>query len=346
MLLFNYADVRTQEFFIEQIGVEPRERNDGRPPTDPAQLAQLRALEQAKLRRMVRYCYADDCRHGLILGYFGERREASLCGRCDCCLARLDDDAAVPPWLADAADADGADEDPARARSGGTSAAVELAEEALPDEDQIVLVQKILSAYARARGRLTAAKVAALLRGTGTQLPADLADSRSRGLLARTPARLILAVIEELRARGALRRKGRERVYLLTALGDRLMRREQVIPLRLPRQPAGGPPSRRHGDGAGGGVADGVGVEIEMEARGPLDERLFEALRAWRIERARQDQVPAYVVAHDRTLRLIAAARPTTLDQLLAIKGMGPGKVERFGADLIEVVRTRDGEPC
>jgi superfamily II DNA helicase RecQ len=45
---------------------------------------------------------------------------------------------------------------------------------------------------------------------------------------------------------------------------------------------------------------------------GPADEGLFERLRAWRLERARADEVPAYVVLHDATLRELATAKPRT----------------------------------
>jgi DNA helicase-2/ATP-dependent DNA helicase PcrA len=65
---------------------------------------------------------------------------------------------------------------------------------------------------------------------------------------------------------------------------------------------------------------------------------LFAALRSWRSKRARADDVPAYVVAHDTTLAAIAAARPASLAALRRVKGMGPAKLERYGAEILEVV--------
>jgi len=324
VVLFNYADVRVHEFFIEQTGVN--ERAAGRPPPDSAQLALLRQLERAKLKRMVRYCYADDCRHELILRYFGERSAggAELCGRCDRCLAHMDEDGGAPPWL------DGEALDGAASSAGGGRASspargadeVELAQEALPDEGQIVFVQKVLSAYARARGRLSASKIASLLRGTGRQHPEDLRSSRSFGLLPGVQARVIRAVIEELRARGALRRKGgKDRVYILTARGRAVMQREELIPLRMPTLTAGA--------GAGAAPAEPAAY----------DEALFEALRAARFELARRDSVPAYVVAPNRTLEQIAALRPISMDELLAVDGVGPARAERYGDELLAVVR-------
>jgi ATP-dependent DNA helicase UvrD/PcrA len=56
-----------------------------------------------------------------------------------------------------------------------------------------------------------------------------------------------------------------------------------------------------------------------------------ERLRAWRLERAREDGVPPYVVFHDTVLHAIADARPTSLGELSQIAGVGPAKLERYG---------------
>jgi ATP-dependent DNA helicase RecQ len=69
-----------------------------------------------------------------------------------------------------------------------------------------------------------------------------------------------------------------------------------------------------------------------------VDEDLAERLRAWRLERSREDEVPAYVVLHDSTLRELAAARPSSHEELAGVKGLGPVKIERYGDDLLAVV--------
>jgi len=71
------------------------------------------------------------------------------------------------------------------------------------------------------------------------------------------------------------------------------------------------------------------------KASAPVDDSLLERLRSWRRERSQEDGVPAYVVLHDATLRDLASARPTTLHELEAVKGLGPAKLERYGDDLI-----------
>ena len=70
----------------------------------------------------------------------------------------------------------------------------------------------------------------------------------------------------------------------------------------------------------------------------PSDQRLVDALRAWRRERAAADGVPAYVVAHDTTLAEIADLRPRSLPALRRIRGMGPTKLERYGPEILAVI--------
>jgi len=60
-----------------------------------------------------------------------------------------------------------------------------------------------------------------------------------------------------------------------------------------------------------------------------------QALREWRLARARADEVPAFVVFSDRTLAELAARTPHTLAELAAVPGIGPAKLERYGPELL-----------
>lgn len=71
---------------------------------------------------------------------------------------------------------------------------------------------------------------------------------------------------------------------------------------------------------------------------------LYDALKAWRRERAAADGVPAYVVAHDSMLAAVAEARPRTLDELRAIKGFGPKKVASLGEEILGVIARSPSE--
>jgi DNA helicase-2/ATP-dependent DNA helicase PcrA len=66
-----------------------------------------------------------------------------------------------------------------------------------------------------------------------------------------------------------------------------------------------------------------------------------ERLRAWRLERAREDGVPPYVVFHDSVLHAIADARPSSLGELSEISGVGPAKLERYGDAVLSALVER-----
>ncbi|MGH7115854.1 MAG: HRDC domain-containing protein, partial [Stellaceae bacterium] len=74
----------------------------------------------------------------------------------------------------------------------------------------------------------------------------------------------------------------------------------------------------------------------------PSAQALWEALRAWRLAEARQQQLPPYVIFHDATLIAVARRRPTTLAALADIPGIGRSKLDRYGPAVIAVVNAPD----
>jgi superfamily II DNA helicase RecQ len=73
----------------------------------------------------------------------------------------------------------------------------------------------------------------------------------------------------------------------------------------------------------------------------PAAQELEQALKAWRAALARKLGMPPFMVLHDRTLHSIADARPTTLNQLQEISGMGPAKVDKYGSQIVEICANR-----
>ena len=76
-----------------------------------------------------------------------------------------------------------------------------------------------------------------------------------------------------------------------------------------------------------------------MPRRSDSDDPVFEALRAWRTARARQEAMPPSVIAHDATLLEIEVRLPRSEAELRRVPGMGPVKVETYGAEILAVVR-------
>lgn len=78
---------------------------------------------------------------------------------------------------------------------------------------------------------------------------------------------------------------------------------------------------------------DDVVVDVE-------DDPVFASLRSWRLQVSRDAGVPAYVVFDNKTLALIASARPATRAALLAVPGVGPTKLSRYAEDVLQIVRS------
>jgi ATP-dependent DNA helicase UvrD/PcrA len=77
---------------------------------------------------------------------------------------------------------------------------------------------------------------------------------------------------------------------------------------------------------------------VEEPEQVAAEDPVMEALKAWRLKRARRDEVPAFVVFHDSTLEEIARRRPTDLWQLAKVSGVGPTKLDRYGPELLDAL--------
>jgi DNA helicase-2/ATP-dependent DNA helicase PcrA len=85
-------------------------------------------------------------------------------------------------------------------------------------------------------------------------------------------------------------------------------------------------------------AAPGTRAATAAGAAAEPGDPLYEALSAWRRDRARVEAVPAYIVFHNRVLAAIADARPRSLVELSAVPGVGPQKLDRYGEEVLEVV--------
>jgi DNA helicase-2/ATP-dependent DNA helicase PcrA len=89
-------------------------------------------------------------------------------------------------------------------------------------------------------------------------------------------------------------------------------------------------------------------LELGVEAAAPVavrkaradepDSPTYQALKRWRLERSKADEIPAYVVFHNSTLAEIAERRPKTIAELASVPGVGPAKLERYGRDVLDAL--------
>jgi ATP-dependent DNA helicase RecQ len=197
--------------------------------------------------------------------------------------------------------------------------------------DGLVAAQKLLSTIVRLqreRGQaFGAGHLIDILRGAKTErisqqghdklttygIGADLSDQDWR------------SVVRQLLARQILVAQGDYGTLAISEASGGVLRGETPVPLR------------RDTLGRAGGAAR-VRKSPAAETVGTADRDLFEALRAWRAEQAREQGVPAYIVFGDATLRALAAARPASLEDLDGVTGIGAKKREAYGEGVLAVV--------
>jgi len=277
---------------------------------DEARLRLRRRQEFEKLDRMIDYA-GSGCRRRYLLEYFGERPSWDRCGTCDSCREGREMPLGPRPLA--------------------------------PDEE--VVVRKVLSCVARMcrSGQdqgFSASLIAKVL--TGSKDRAVLAFKFDRlstwGLLRDIAPTDVERIVDALARAGALDKdhvsrhmRGREVTYAELRLNERgrnvmfqrapdfLMQWPKVHVRRRPR-----PPPRRAG-----------------EARVATD--LLVYLQEVRRKLAAAEDVPAYVVAPNRTLEDMATVRPTTRNAMLTVHGMGPVRFSRYGSPFLEAIRGWQG---
>lgn len=148
-------------------------------------------------------------------------------------------------------------------------------------------------------------------------------------------------VVRQLLAQGLLAVEGEYSTLVLTEASTEVLGRKREVKMRKDPTPARSTTRTASSSGAAK-----VKVDLPADA-GPL----FEALREWRAQQAREQSVPAYVIFHDATLKSIAASRPGSLASLGAVSGVGQAKLTKYGEQILEVVaaawaRTRRGRAC
>jgi ATP-dependent DNA helicase RecQ len=192
--------------------------------------------------------------------------------------------------------------------------------------DSTTLARKILSCVARVKQTWGVGHVTDVLLGRASEkvVMAGHAELSTFGLLKDEAGTAIRGYIEQLVAEGLLVRDGDPYPVLrLTASGALLLKGGGACTLYRELAPPKGK-MRRRGEGA---VSHGG------------DPDLFDALRDVRLRLARERGVPPYVIFHDTTLHQMAERRPSTLDDLHDIYGVGARKAADFGDAFLDAIR-------
>jgi ATP-dependent DNA helicase RecQ len=199
--------------------------------------------------------------------------------------------------------------------------------------------QKLLSAVYRTGQIFGAVHIVAVLRGQDTEM---VRKHRHHllpvfGIGADQSQDFWRGVARQLVSLGALTTDGEYGgLVLVTEKARPILRGEVKLMLRAEQVSAAKPRSRGAPPRPAAPVA--ALATAPIATLGPPAVDLFEALRTWRAEEAKRQAVPPYVIFHDSVLRDIAATRPSGLEALAQIKGVGGTKLERYGAAVLGVI--------
>jgi ATP-dependent DNA helicase RecQ len=137
-------------------------------------------------------------------------------------------------------------------------------------------------------------------------------------------------VIRQLLAHGLLVVRPDHGTLALTEASAAVLRGEREVPMR--REPERAPKARAARAAKSSSVPP---AELSEEAA-----PVFEKLRTWRSATAKEQGVPPYVVFHDKTLREIATAVPSSLEELSTISGVGESKLAKYGQQILHTLTT------
>ncbi|WP_437818779.1 RecQ family ATP-dependent DNA helicase [Sorangium sp. So ce1078] len=298
-------------------------------------------------RELLRYVDAATCRHDFILRYFGDEAESlGGCGHCDVCLEVDALETSDPAALA-------RDNDLVRralagvARAKGGAGMQAIASMLVGESNERVRRMGLdrLSTFGVLEGKshdeamsiLRVLLANAWIDLTTGEFPVPLITPAGwRVMRGEVPARVRLPL-------PAARRRPLRRAAPGPAPAARPAAAAPSAPARPPRGAQASPAAAAHDEAAFPEPAAPRASAPAQEAPGAeLEERdvpLFEALRAHRAALAKEKSLPAYIIAHDRTLREIARIRPASLDDLALARGMGQAKISSYGEGILRVVR-------
>ncbi len=274
------------------------------PPPDSearvvAMLAEYHAGQEGRAAEMMAYATTRRCRHGYISAYFGGR-PIDHCQACDNCPEPSD----APP---------------------GHPRRQVVVPSPVTIEDPTAV---ILHGVARLPYPMGSKGLARALQGApSSSLQVDRFPLF--GTLAKCTQKSIREMISQLEDKGLLvaYKKGNYRLLRLTTAGQKWLKAH-------PRDPVGttAPQPR---DASETSASQSRRQAEELTA---YDSVLFERLRAWRLETAKGMNKPAFVVFSDKVLKRIATSCPTTEQELLQIRGIGPRKLEQYGQTVLDIV--------
>lgn len=280
------------------------DNNQDNEELDPVTRRIVMERDRERLKKMTYYCFTNDCLRSYILRYFGEYG-SNYCGNCSNCLSQFE--------------------------------TVDVTAEA----------QALIGTVAYCRGRYGTTVIVDTVRGANTAKIRQygMNESPYYGRLVGLPVPKVRQILTHLVLEEDLLVTNDE--YALVKLTDKsgdILSGKQTVTMKMAKEQAhpakigrtGGRSKSGQRITLPGALGDGLAFGEEEAA-------LFEALRRLRMEIAKKEKVPPYIVFSDKTLTHMCISKPLTKEQMFEVSGVGQYKYDKYGERFLACIRQFQG---
>jgi len=258
--------------------------------------------DRERLKKMTFYCWTKECLREYILRYFGEYGK-HYCGNCSNCLHEF------------------------------------------TDEDVTDIARALVSCVAGTGQRFGAVLIMDTVHGANTARirSCHLEENKEYGVLSKVPVHKLRDVLNFLLLGEYLFSTNEEYPHLcLTEKGEHFLKawEEEPVIMKMPKEQERKEKTEEQAsaDKTGKSKTKAKGVS-ELDEAGKV---LFERLRELRMEIARKEKVPPYIVFSDKTLVHMCFIKPHTPEEFLRVSGVGENKLQKYGERFLECIRDKD----
>ncbi|MGB4659222.1 MAG: DNA helicase RecQ [Mobilitalea sp.] len=305
-LLYGGQDVITNQFFIDN--------NNDKEELDYNMRELVRERERERLKKITYYCFTNECLRDYILRYFGEYG-SNYCGNCSNCLTQFE------------------------------------------EIDVTEIARQIIGCVQSSRQRFGMGVIIDTIHGN------DLAKLKKNHMnenihfgsskdqpvfiLRQVMNHLILqnyvyltneeyAICKLTEKAGELLEENQQIIMKLATKQDKLEENQQLKKEKMAKRikKAAGKTGRKTSSKGKQSLLQTTGEVID------IDENLFEILRNLRMEIAKEEKVPPYIVFSDKTLILLCQSKPKSQEEMLAVSGIGQFKLDKYGERFMEVIKS------
>ena len=312
ILYYSGQDVITNQLFIEN--------NRDNQELDEFSRALVQERDRERLKKMTFYCFTNECLRDYILRYFGEYGN-NYCGNCRNCLTQFD-----------------------------TVDVTEIAE-------------KLLGCVRTSGQRYGTTVVIDTVHGASTAKIRQYRMDQNPfyGSLSKVPVYRLRQVLQYLQIQEYLAVTADEyAVVKLTARSREILDGTQTVTMKWAKEQVRKPAAAGGAAEGANGSADSGGKTGKKKRRGKAAialgnaadsgkgvadgaEPLFEKLRALRLEIAKEEKVPPYIVFSDKTLTHMCIVKPETKEEMLTVSGVGEYKFGKYGERFLAKIREENG---